>query len=67
MTLVHRSLLKIKCTQNVLVTEISKSIAKFHQFDLDRVQLNKKVTEIKFETKYIVSLQGKAFSNILID
>ena len=43
------------------VTQISKSIAKFHKFDLDRVQLNKKVIEIKYETKYIVRLEGKAF------
>ena len=42
------------------VTQISKSIAKFHKFDLDRVQLNKKVIEIKYETKYIVRLEGKA-------
>ena len=44
------------------VDEISKSIAKFHKFDLNRVQLNKKVTEIRFETKYIVGLQGQAFT-----
>ena len=48
----------------ILVNEISNAIAKFYKFNLNRVQLNKKVTEIRFETKYVVGIQGQALTII---
>ena len=42
------------------MNKIPKAIADFHNYNLNDIELNSRVLEIKFEGKYIVGLEGNA-------